>query len=281
MKTSDNLNTALQRAWNETGESAVNQEELGALYKAMGVGAPVHKKHLNKWIYAFAVAAAIAIGEFAFLTRPAKPVETVSLVTSADSKGEFFLPDGSQVWLNSSSKLSYNNNNPRSVILEGEGFFNVTKNEKQPFVVHTASTSVKVHGTVFNFRSNPIYDSEEVSLLSGKVEIVSGGQSIILSPGEKAAVDSEGIRKFNADVTCDSSWTGSELVFQNASMDSILASLEHWYNIRFKTTPGTDLSRRLSFKIRNETAGETFTILNRLSGCRFKALDDNNILITK
>ena len=281
MKTLDNLNTALQRAWNETGESAVNQEELGALHKAMGVRAPVHKKHLNKWMYAFAVAAAIAIGEFAFLTRPAKPVETLSLVTAADSKGYFTLPDGSHVWLNSSSKLSYNSENPRIVSLEGEGFFDVAKSENSPFIVSSSRASVKVYGTRFNFRCSSLFDCEEVALLSGKVEVSSGSQSVMLAPGEKATVADGGIAKEDADVTCDSSWTGEELVFQNASMDSIFNNLEHWYNIRFKIGPGIDLSRRLSFKIRNESAGETFTILNRLSGCRFKALDENNIIVTK
>ena len=281
MKTSDNNQSFLEKVWNDTGELPVDQEELQALHSAMGIHRAGKLSRINKWAFAFIAAAIVAIGELVFLTRPLKPVETVSLITAAGSKGDFLLPDGSHVWLNSGSKLSYKSDDPRHVTLEGEGLFNVAKNERHAFIVSTPSTSVKVHGTIFNFRSNPLFDNEEVSLLSGKVEIISGGHSVMLAPGEKATVNSEGIMKSNADVTCDSSWTGSELDFQNVSMDSILASLEHWYNIRFKIMPDINLSRRLSFKIRNESANETFTILNRLSECRFKSLDNNIVLVTK
>ena len=84
-----------------------------------------------------------------------------------------------------------------------------------------------------------------------------------------------------ADVTYDASWIGQNLVFDNAALSDILNSLEHWYNVNFREAPDVRLNTHLSFKVGKESLEETERVISRLTGYRFKKLDDNNIMITK
>ncbi len=281
MKTSDNIDTYLKGIWDNAVETPVERTDLKALHSAMGVADKTEGRKPGRWVFAaLALAAAVAIGEFALLVKPGAPEETVSLVTAAASKGDFLLPDGSHVWLNSDSRLSYRTSSPRAVTLKGEAFFDIAK-DGTPFTVKTEDLGIKVLGTRFNIRSNANFGRDEVSLLSGRVEVSAKGATQVLQPGEKAGLKDGTLTKRSADVTIDSCWTGGELVFQNTTMNDILESLEHWYCVNFQPAIDVDLSQRLSFKIRKESPKEAIIILRRLTGCRFKILDDNNILITK
>ena len=285
MKTLNTVTESLWDVWNN--DSAIQsqsgvEDDLGALHRAMGVKQR-KRLPLRAVLLSFAAAASLAavvVGEYLIINRKNSPVETVTLLTSSASKGEFQLPDGSRVWLNSSSSLSYDKSNPREVRLEGEGFFDVAKRNGDPFYVNTDNLSIKVTGTRFNVRSSIHFECEEVSLLSGRVEVIAVGETAELSPGEKLSVKEDCMEIKDADVTLDSSWIGTELVFDNASLSDILASLEHWYNIHIRTTPGVNLSSRLSFKVRKESLSETQRIITRLTNCRFKSLDEKNIQIT-
>ena len=272
--------------WNGTqgaSSGSVYEDDLRELHRAMGVRSR-HGRSAGSWL-AWSAAAFVLLlvmaGEYYFLKLDAVPQEKVSYVTSPASKGEFVLPDGSHVWLNSSSSLSFDSSSPRQVKLEGEGFFDVARKDGEPFVVSTGAVSVKVLGTRFNVRSSSHFDREEVSLLSGRVEISSAGGSAILSPGEKAEFFGGVIEKEVADVSFDCSWTGQELVFDDASLSDIITGLEHWYNVNILPAPDVPLSSRLSFKVRRETIQETQRIITRITGCHFKALDEKNIMITK
>lgn len=285
MKTLKTVTESLWDIWTEadgTTSGSGFDEDIKDLHRAMGVKPRGHVS-LRTVFFALAAAASLAvvmIGEYHIINRNNHLVETVTLVTSPASKGEFTLPDGSRVWLNSSSTLSYEKSNPRQVHLDGEGFFDVAKKDGDAFVVHTDKLSVKVTGTKFNVRNSEHFDKEEVSLLSGSVEISSSGKMMALSPGEKLSVLGDAMEKKQADVTLDSSWIGAELVFDNVALSDILASLEHWYNINIRVAPGVSLSSRLSFKVRKESLNETQRIITRLTNCKFKPLDNRNILIT-
>ena len=132
------------------------------------------------------------------------------------------------------------------------------------FVVKTGTTEVKVLGTRFNVRSSSHFEREEVSLLSGRVEIRSGEHSVLLSPGEKAEIEAGVIAKTRADVSFDSTWTGQELDFDNVALADILTSLEHWYNVNISIAPGVRTSSRLSFKIRMKNPAEEKELIDEL-----------------
>ena len=283
MSTISTKEDVLQNIWNGTpgiSSSESYEGDLQALHRAMGVrnGRRIMRK---PWLYG-AIAASLLLFVITLINRPAHPEDTVTYVTSPSSKGEFFLPDGSHVWLNSSSALSLNKSNPRVVKLEGEGFFDVAKKEDgSEFTVNTASMSIKVLGTRFNVRSSGHFEREEVSLVSGRVEISAGGDAVVLSPGEKAGIQDGILTKQNADITYDAVWTEKELMFDNAALSDIITGMEHWFNVNIRIAPDVPLSTRLSFKIVNESLEETQRVITRITGCRFKTLDEKNIMITK
>ena len=285
MKTQKIHEDSLWELWNETPgapSGSLYENDLEELHRTMGVG---RKRDVVRrtWLYVSAAAALLVlvmVGEYGFLKRTIHPENTMAYVTSPSAKGEFTLPDGSHVWLNSSSSLTFDKSNPRQVQLEGEGFFDVAKKNGEPFVVSTGTTAVKVLGTRFNVRSSDHFEREEVSLISGKVEITAGDQSKILAPGERAAIGDGAIEKTSADVSFDASWIGRELVFDNAGLSDILLCLEHWYNVNILVAPGVNMNTHLSFKVRKESLEETEHVIGRITGLRFKSLDEKSIMIT-
>lgn len=284
MSTISTKEDTLLRIWSETqgAESEAYEGDLQELHRAMGIR---RRQARRPWLFG-AIAASILFlamaGEYLITNKHARTEEIITYVTSPSSKGEFILPDGSHVWLNSSSALSFHQSNPRNVKLEGEGFFDVAKKDDgQAFTVNTGAMSIKVLGTRFNVRSSSHFEREEVSLVSGRVEINAGDNTITLSPGEKAGIENGILQKENADITYDSSWTQEELSFDNAALSDIIAGMEHWFNVNIRVAPDVPLSSRLSFKIVNESLEETQRIITRITGCRFKTLDEQNIMITK
>lgn len=97
------------------------------------------------------------------------------------SKTKMILPDGTEVWLNADSKLTYNNQfntSNREVFLEGEGYFKVTRSEKKKFIVHAQELEIKALGTEFNVKAYPDENQIETMLVEGKVVIDSKSPKI-------------------------------------------------------------------------------------------------------
>lgn len=108
------------------------------------------------------------------------------------SKTKLYLPDGTLVWLNAGSKMSYAQDfgiNERSLNLSGEAYFEVTRNEEIPFKVHTEELDVKVLGTKFNFRNYKDDLEAKVCLLEGKVALNTRQKETILHPDQQALLD--------------------------------------------------------------------------------------------
>ena len=156
-------------------------------------------------------------------TIQAEDITTTWLVTAENSKGRFTLPDGSVVWLNADSRLAYSDrftaSGSRAVRLEGEAFFDVKRDTLRPFEVEMGKLRVKVLGTRFTASHMPAFNTEEVTLLSGKVE-VSGyraDQSVVLTPDQSCSYDAGSgavaVRNVAASNYC--SWTGNSIIFDN------------------------------------------------------------------
>jgi transmembrane sensor len=117
------------------------------------------------------------------------------IIVPAGSKTRINLPDGTIVWLNSESKLTYTNSyniDKREVRLEGEGYFKVSEDKKRPFIVLTSNISVRALGTEFNVKCYPGEGFIETTLVKGSVKIKGNSdnngiktESLILKPNEK------------------------------------------------------------------------------------------------
>lgn len=153
--------------------------------------------------------------------------------------GEFHmeLADGTQVWLNSESKLTYParfTGGTREVAMEGEVCFQVAKNEAQPFIVRTGGMAVKVLGTVFNVDAYPDNGRIATTLVEGKVEIQAGGEKQTLLPDQQAVLEKgKGIEVKKVYAEDYISWIGGVFHFTEASLEEIMQKLSRWYNFEF------------------------------------------------
>lgn len=153
------------------------------------------------------------------------------------------LCDGTHVWLNSDSKLTYPSafgSSKREVTLEGEGYFEVTKNREHPFVVHNPNLDVKVLGTKFNVKA---YTGEgtTVFLKEGKVEVSNpeGSKKLILHPSDKVLYTPNGGFKLQANSSPEESdsWRRGELAFVEESLGTIIKALERRYDVQITVHP--------------------------------------------
>lgn len=181
--------------------------------------------------------------------------------TKPGSKTKIGLPDGTQVWLNADSKLTYNKNiadGNREVFLTGEAFFDVKGDKNHPFVINTSEVQILVLGTRFNVRSYENEKQTETSLISGSLEVQPlkrDGKKIRLEPNEKLVVHRLGEKKEDTEkknlpvITIgkvhrqdkDSSitetlWVNNKLVFDGESLEMIAWKLERWYGVNVVIT---------------------------------------------
>ena len=154
-------------------------------------------------------------------------------------KSRLQLPDGSKAWLNSGSKLSYLStfsDTLRDVMLEGEAFFEVTKDEAKPFIVRTPYFEATVLGTSFSVQA---YEGQapKTSLVEGLVRVSTGRESKLIHPGEQAVVTGEELVLRPFDYNRAVGWKDGILYFDEDSLGSIFQKLEKWYDV--KITPAS------------------------------------------
>lgn len=148
------------------------------------------------------------------------------------------LPDGTDVWLASRTKLKYSNafnQKNRTIELDGEGFFSVKKNTSMPFLVTTKEYTVQATGTQFNvfaYSESTIFETE---LLSGGVSIYHENDkenSLHLKPNEKAVLTDGRILKSNNLTTTADNYKANIYSFENKSLNELIQRLELWYNVK-------------------------------------------------
>ncbi len=168
------------------------------------------------------------------------------MVAPRGARIRFTLPDGSRGWLNSESTLRYpltfKGKKRREVVLNGEGYFEVTRNEHKPFIVKAGKMQVKVLGTKFDVNAYPDDDVVEVTLLSGKVEMLGpmGGNQVAsltsLKSGEQVRIRKADYRFQKSkveDAACYTAWKDGKMIFRNDPMDQVVKKLGRWYNVEF------------------------------------------------
>ena len=151
------------------------------------------------------------------------------------------LADGTKVWLNSGSELQFPTNfagDKREVILKGEAFFEVTKNEKKPFRVSASELKVEVLGTSFNVVSFDDDSQSEVVLVTGKVALSSENGQIktaygTMRAGQRAIYEKEQQKVFTEEVDVDKyiAWRDGNLIFRDDSMEDVVKRLSRWFNV--------------------------------------------------
>lgn len=213
----------------------------------------------------------------------------IVIATPQGSRTQLSLPDGSRVWLNAGSSISYSQGFgyiDRLVNLVGEGYFEVAHNEKLPLSVVSENVCVKVLGTKFNFRDYPTDAEAIVSLTEGSVAMCSKknpDEGQLLKPGQRATVDKESgkIRVEAYEVANSMKWTNGRLLFDGEPLPDIVKTLERSYNVKI-TIADCNL-RKLRFYgdfIRQEqTLVEVLDALESTGKLRYERNGKNVILL--
>jgi transmembrane sensor len=188
-----------------------------------------------------------------------------AVVAPANGVSKIILPDGSNVWLNSGSKISYRNNDEnqcREVKLSGEAYFDVVKDAGHPFTVETAHFKIKVLGTAFNVRSYANDQNAEATLVRGHIELTltkSPDKKYVLNPSERfklnslpAPAKSKNVKLGKSDsldfssielsrvqehtiegLPSETLWMKSLINFDGTEFEEIASMMEHKYNVTF------------------------------------------------
>jgi len=170
------------------------------------------------------------------LRLDAEMAQQLTLATPRGGVYAVTLPDGSRVWLNASSKLTYPSRftgSQRLVEIEGEGYFEVSPDTQRPFIVKSRGQEVGVLGTEFNISAYPDEPRSQTTLVEGKVQIVNRLSKAMrsLAPGEQATVDGEQTHVQKVDVTQYTAWKEGFFYFDGVAPQIAFDQMERWYDI--------------------------------------------------
>lgn len=208
-------------------------------------------------------------------TEPLPPVQyAVQEISSPPGvRSHVVLPDGSKVWINAESTLSFPvpfEPGIRSVTLHGEAYFDVLKNEAAPFMVSSGPFAVRVLGTEFNVKAYQEEAVLEVVLKEGAVSLGSGKSvkesDIILHPGERAVLDKSTGKLWvhHGQIEKYIAWHKGKLVFDETPMPEVAAQLERWYGIEVEVKDARVKTYRITTTFENEPLHQVLELL-RLS----------------
>jgi len=246
------------------------------------------------------------------LTAPSANVALNEVVARSGARSFLLLPDGSKVWLNSESRIEYKgnfNDTIREVVLEGEAYFDVVKDKKRPFIVHTSDIDIRVLGTAFNVKCYPREASIEATLIHGMIEVTNKTEptspKVILRPHEKLVFHKDGrpvsdlAQKGHQNISShkpfsitslprnipdssvvETAWVYDKLVFDGETFREIASKMERWYNVKICLRNEKLASLPLHVEFTNETVEEALEALKLIEPFKYK-INGNEIEILK
>lgn len=226
-------------------------------------------------------------GEIVYHKSEEKTTEVVYNKLEVPRGGECMikLDDGTKVWVNAETKLKYPVafvGDRREVVLDGEAFFDVAKNEK-PFIVKTSFGDVRVLGTAFGISAYASEPESYTTLVRGKVSVEREGiKPVVILPGEQVVTSKDGkMIKQQVDVEEFVGWKDGIYVFKEKSLGEIMKTLERWYNISvdFQDKSLVDLPFTGNLK-RYDDINVFFDALTRTGDMKYR-VEGNQVILFK
>lgn len=218
--------------------------------------------------------------------QPQESVRLQSVFVPAGQRAELVLADGTKVWLNSRTTLVFPNNfqgDVRHVKLDGEGYFAVAKNAKQPFVVETHKCNVKVLGTEFDVMAYAADSVWETSLLQGSVEVLMPGNlnsGVKLEPNTMVSLRGNKLVKGRAKEPDYFLWREGLLCFNNITVRDIIEKLKLYYGVDIVVNNKAILENRYMGKFRTKDGVEHVLKVLKLNNKFTYTKDDETNVIT-
>ena len=267
---------------------------------------------MKPWMAAAAITAIVATTVLFYFNRTIPSGDVAAniqnrITTEPLSKTKIELPDGTQVWLNGSSQLTYNSDDfgkkNREVQLSGEAFFDVVRNTERPFIIHTGPINITVKGTAFNVKAYPGQKNIETALIRGLIEITTDQdpeRKILVRPNEKiifpitppAYTEIPENKEDNSlytitrlhkdvhEVLPETVWMKKKLQFNNETFEELAPKLESWYAVTIHFRDSAITSKRFSGVIEKETLEQTLQAMKIASAFNY-AIKNDEVLISK
>jgi ferric-dicitrate binding protein FerR (iron transport regulator) len=250
-------------------------------------------------------------------TASAEQVQENEIVAKRGTKSKLLLPDGTQVWLNSDSKLIYNSSfddSLREVTLDGEAYFDVVKDVKRPFIVHTSGINIRVLGTAFNVKSYAQEATIEATLVRGLIEVEKYNEPkssrILLHPNEKlifnkptekvtAAINKQhatppATRELKPQLISinplprnrtdsnriETSWVYGKLLFEGDSFRDLALKMERWFNVKITFRNNKVAGYRFGGVFENENIEEALHYLQMVHAFNY-SIRENEVVIDR
>ncbi len=222
---------------------------------------------MHRWMkYAAMIAVILVIGGGSgyWLYQNGNNQHMMVAVANEGIVKEIILPDGTKVWLNNSATLKYPrefSEKARNVYLDGEAYFEVTKNRHKPFTVQSDAMRVRVLGTTFNFKCDKNYRIAEATLIEGEIEVKGNKEEgqIILAPGQRAELNKNNGRLTvkQVDAKMDAVWHDNLIPFQKADIFTISKALERFYDIKIILSPDMRADKTYSGVLKKKSTIES------------------------
>ena len=243
----------------------------------------VNWRKAMQWAAIFLLPVLSAFTVYYFTQRPQRNLQPTVITAQKGEKAEVVLPDGSNVWINSGSTLTYDrhfNGKERSVYLQGEAYFEVTENKKRPFIVHTKHITVQALGTSFNVRSYETDSLASAVLLEGKVKVSASGHETILSVNERATFDKrkQTLLADRVEALNFIEWKNGNIYFSNQTYDEIARALSRIYNVEIQFASEQLRPMRFSGTLGSSGIKNALDILSMTSPMYYEMKDTTIIL---
>jgi transmembrane sensor len=206
-----------------------------------------------------------------------------TLTTPRGGQYELVLSDGTKVWLNAASRVTYPTaftGRERVVELEGQAYFEITANAQRPFKVKVREIEVLALGTSFDIMAYTDERSLNATLVSGVIKVSAGKADRLLQPGQQAAVqpgsDHISINQVNTEEAI--AWKDGYFSFRNTDLPSVMRQLSRWYDVEVKYEGGVPQGTFSGEIGKGLTLAQTLKILEQ-TRVHFKIEDDKRIVI--
>lgn len=202
-----------------------------------------------------------------------------SLTTPRGGEFKVTLEDGTEVWLNADTRLSYPETfegNERRVELEGEAYFKVAKNEAKPFYVVSGGQEVRVYGTEFNINAYADQPLIYTTLVEGSISlrpVEAGKRELMMTPGNQAVFSQENasakVHQVDTDVV--TSWRSGTFVFEDQTLEQIMRTLSRWYDFDYEFRDAKTAQMEFMGSIpKYGTFAEVCDIFHKLGGIQLR-----------
>jgi transmembrane sensor len=232
------------------------------------------------------------------------PVAYNTLSTPKGGQYNIELPDGSKVWLNAASSITYPtsfNTKERKVQVTGEAYFEVAHNAQKPFIVNVNNKEeVTVLGTHFNINAYEDENAIHTTLLQGSVKVGSRqwavgsgekaagkgqkaekGQSVILKPGEQVSLSRSSHLSQPIPVQTEGvmAWKNGVFHFENADIKTVMRQVSRWYDVEVVYKRSLDNDDPLFFEVtRNTNLSDVLRVLNLAGGAKY-SIQDKKVIV--